>query len=573
MESLRLELLSTLNIQGCGPSSSSYSKRLTLFALVASFFTIASISCNSDNSASSGPNSASEPSNQAAPGVQEDSNGAATASPMDAEVETEGEYLDLAGQLLTVPPDLGEFSVAIKTFESICSGIFITPTKILTAATCLVSNRYNWGRMIWDYNTIERITRFPGKTNETIYDRQLHSVPEIFANPSFLNIYSRTGAPGPDAWQHRVADSSDGEKFFKSLSNVAVIDLSKSNRGMNPSAFANPKVAIKVVTSADRTRAILARLSPNYTTTSTRSLLLMGSGKRPSSDMVAVTSIRLPAPSQDPYAYLNFENRDNRFALHYTDALRSYPCKGDDGAPLIYQTSTTSNKTYEIIAVTASEFLSGCSEKLDRGHKFTRLDSEITADWMRHQLSCSTNCGDVDPSRVYLPTHSVFIKGNPIFINFNQPIDSSSFRTRLLMQRDGNLVAYCKNPWRVAWASGTNSSFARILTIGVWKNPTQRLIFSPIRRNAQYFRNRGTGTDYVNDYLYRTQNWPKERLEDKDLAGFGSFPVPNDNPNGSAVLTLFDDGLEMAWTSDTTSANNFNKTVLKKISWKSCLSP
>lgn len=573
MEPVRFGLLSTLKIRAHGPSSSWRSKHLTLAGLVASFFTMTSISCNSDNSGSSGPKSATEPSNQAAPAGQEDSNGAVTASEMDAEVETEGEYLDLAGLLLTVPPELGEFSVAITTSEGTCSGIFIAPRKILTAATCLVSNRYNSGRMAWDYYTIQRITRFPGKINEIIYDSQLHSVPEILANPSFLNIYSRTGAPGPDAWQHRVAESAYGETFFKSLSNVAVIDLSKSNRGMNPSAFTNPKVEIKVVTSAARTRSILSRLSPTYTSSPIRSLLLVGSGKRPSSDVIATTSIRLPAPTPDPSVYLNFDNRDSRFALNYSEALRSYPCKGDDGAPLIYQTSTTSKKTYEIIAVTASEFLSGCSAKLERGHKFTRLDSEITADWMRHQLSCSTNCGDVDPARVYLPTHSVFIKGSPIFINFNQPIDSSSFRTRLLMQRDGNLVAYCKNPWRVAWATGTNSSFARILTIGVWNNPTQRLIFSPIRRNAQYFRNRGTGTDYVNDYLYRSQNWPKERLDDKDLAGFGSFPVPNDNPNGSAVLTLFDDGLEMAWTSDTSSAVGFQKTVLKKISWKSCLSP
>jgi hypothetical protein len=237
----------------------------------------------------------------------------------------------------------------------------------------------------------------------------------------------------------------------------------------------------------------------------------------------------------------------------------------------MYQTSQSGKLVFEIIAVTNLKFQDGCSPPNGAKFKFTRLDSKVTAAWISKQLSCTTDCGADDYKTAYLSTHSTFIKGNPIFIKSDQAIDSSSLQTRLLMQRDGNLVAYCKKDGRVAWASGTNAPNGRILTIGVWKDPTPTIIFSPIRRNAQYFRNQGTGIDFVNDYLYRSQRWPTERLSEEDLAGFGSFPIPNNNPEGSAILSVLDDGLEMAWTTDTVSPSDSGKTVLGKISWPSCV--
>jgi hypothetical protein len=492
--------------------------------------------------------------------------------------ESEDQSLDLAGPLLVAPSGLGEFAVAISTSEKVCSGIFITPKKILTAASCLISDSYNWGKMVPIYFSIEKIIRSPGLANELLYNRAETPdiAPEIFANPSFLSIYRVANAPQPDASQHLVAKDNSGLKFFKEISDAAVIDLSRTGRGMNESLFANSAAIIKPVTDPARVNKIISSLSTTYSTSTSRSLLILGSGKRPNNDpLIKANIIRLPRPANAGGSYLNYSDLNGEFALSYAfgSSLRSYPCEGDDGAPLMYQTSQSGKLVFEIIAVTNLKRQDGCLGPDGSKFKFTRLDSQVTAGWIRKQVSCTTDCGTDDYKSAYLSTHSTFIKGNPIFVRSDQAIDSSSLQTRLLMQRDGNLVAYCKKDGRVAWASGTNAPNGRILTIGVWNNPTPRIIFSPIRRNAQYFRNQGTGIDFVGDYFYRSQRWPKERLPDEDLAGFGSFPIPNNNPNGSAILSLQDDGMELSWTTDTVGAVvPPDRILLKKISWASCTS-
>jgi hypothetical protein len=361
--------------------------------------------------------------------------------------ESDDQALDLAGPLLVAPSGLGEFAVAISTSEKVCSGIFITPKKILTAASCLISDSYNWGKMVPIYFSIEKIIRSPGLANELLYNRAETPsiVPEVLGNPSFLSIYRVFNAPQPDASQHLVTRDRSGLDFFKSISDAAVIDLNGIGRGMNESLFANSKVTIKPATDTARVNKIISSLSATYSTSSSRSLLILGSGKRPDNDpLIKANIIRLPRPENAGGSYINYSNLNGEFALSYGFGaqLRSYPCDGDDGAPLMYQTSQSGKLVFEIIAVTNLKRQDGCLGPDGSKFKFTRLDSQVTAAWIRKQLSCTTDCGTDDYKSAYLSTHSTFIKGNPIFVRSDQAIDSSSLQTRLLMQRDGNLVAY-----------------------------------------------------------------------------------------------------------------------------------
>ena len=490
---------------------------------------------------------------------------------------SQGDSLDLAGNVFTPPIEIAQLAVSIVLEgNKRCSGMFIAPQVILTAASCAITDLYNWGTMMPIERKITRIFAYPGSTKKTIFDEnEFFANPGIYGNvrpswivnPSYLKIYRKGGAPLPDAGQHRIAtDDRDmpGEKYLKTWFNVALIDLSKNNVGVDAALFSNPKVKIKLLTDP-----VIAKIRLPIAP------IVLGTGqKKSASSGSEVTAVRFSGRIDDQKSYLEFYNRDALFALTYQPGVNgSQPCEGDEGAPLMYEIREQINgvfvKTYQILAVAGEAYMSQCLQRPDGSvFSFTRLDSPATASWITLATTCGNGC---NPDRsVYHANHFDFIKGNPIFLPLPLSIDSFTFSTRLEVGVTGVITARCKKDGRLAWKGGVPSSTRKVFAMGVWQKPTPRIIFSAINRDERYFRN--LRSTYVNDYLYRSMEWPKQTLSSAELKGFGSFPVPNNNPNGAAILKVGDDGLEMGWSNDTVNADpsRFQYQTLQKISWDRC---
>jgi hypothetical protein len=257
----------------------------------------------------------------------------------------------------------------------------------------------------------------------------------------------------------------------------------------------------------------------------------------------------------------------------------NHPCYGDMGGPIMFVSKFTGSdgrlKTgYEILGILGevSTEISDCviHEGDMRTFFSPRVDTAVTSEWLNKQLSCVQDCGTVDQKKVFWSTHRMVIKGNPIFIPANQSIASRTGAIRLLVHPDGALEAFCKDDGRTVWKKEAPSNRPRVFAMGVWKYPYNRVFFGSIPRDERYFK--GNGLSISQAYRVRATEVPKIPLSQEESEGIGTFAPPNGNINGSAVLTLRDDGLDLGWTTDTTESERSKYTVqnLRSYNWDRC---
>jgi hypothetical protein len=357
----------------------------------------------------------------------------------------------------------------------------MSPTKLVTAAHCVVPADFNYGTMGYNLATVISVTvkgRVVYDINQTPDKR-----PRVVPNPNYTGLYFEDRR-----FSETRQQSENNLKFNRledqALFDIAVIDFTPTGISVPVNDGAGKDKIVLPSGYADLTY-ILEKLSLKPL----KHLIVIGAGLRetcrdardPFNDITKDCSTGVMEYGQMPKPvplwkvgknYILPKHAANQidvdrfvYNIGESQGLRQAICQGDSGGPLLKRGNQTSSARYELLGVAhgALGLNPGdptCFEPVAGGTRFmrwTRTDSPAVARWLNYELTC-TDCRpqrhDLAESR-FAATYREFItsdNGNSMFLYKNQAIASASGKVRVYIDNQNILVAQCDTTKQIVWS-------------------------------------------------------------------------------------------------------------------------